>query len=770
MVRIQGRSPDDTKRELPTEIYVSMVDALYEDVRSLLLGAAAALAGSTYVAYLTGHPVLIAFPFAMFLIAAIRTVRMKQYHRVRGQVVAYDQARRWEREYTLGANALVFTIGLWCFASFMLTKSMEAHLFCVSVALSYMVGVTGRNFANGRFVDDQIALLCTPLVLGMVMTGVWDYLILACFALPFFGSVRSIARRLRDILLNAIIAQRDVSLLAARFDTALNNMPHGLAMFDADGRLVVVNSRWFEIMPIDADSMASGARVEAIVAAYVELDILSERDAGRVLDAVERRGADLSTEQLELQANDRNVDLTFQPMESGGLVVAIEDITEKRRTEARLAHMAKHDALTGLPNRLLFQERLDSALAMVGGDDLLAVLFVDLDNFQQINDTLGHAAGDAVLVEVADRLRFTVGENDVVARFSADEFVILQNGCRTVNDVTSLATRIIETVAEITQVDEKAIVCGASVGIALAPRDGTDTDQLLKSADMALSRAKAGGRGILHFYEEEMDRKAQARRAIEMDLRRALQNDELAVYFQPLLNLKTLSISTCEALVRWPHPVRGMVSPAEFIPVAEETGLVIELGRQVMRKACEACAGWPETVRVAVNLSSVQFEREDVVKLVGDTLQATGLAPDRLELEITETLLLQDSAAILDVLHQLRAMGVRLALDDFGTGYSSLSYLHKFPLHKVKIDRSFVRNITTDKKSAKLLRGVTRLAAELGLSVVVEGVETHDQLKLIDAPGAVSEIQGFILSPAIPGEQIGVMVGRTGKDLLVRAA
>ncbi len=770
MVRIQGRSPSETKRELPTEIYVSMVDALYEDVRSLLLGAAAALAGSFYVAYLTRHPLLIVFPFVMFLIAAIRTLRMKQYQRVRGQVVTYEQARRWEREYTLGANALVFTIGLWCFATFTLSASMATHLFCVSVALSYMVGVTGRNFANGRFVDDQIVLLCTPLVLGMVMTGVWDYLVLACFALPFFGSVRSIARRLRDILLNAIIAQREVSLLADRFDTALNNMPHGLAMFDADGRLVVVNRRWFEIMPIDGDSMASGARAEAIVAAYVDLDVLSERDAGRMLDVIGRRGLGLHTEQMELQANDRNVDLTFQPMESGGLVVAIEDITEKRRTEARLAHMARHDALTGLPNRLLFQERLDAALAMAGSDDLLAVLFVDLDNFQQINDTLGHATGDAVLVEVADRLRFAVGDSDVVARFSADEFVVLQNGSRSVNEVTSLATRIIESLAAITQVDDKAIVCGASIGIALAPRDGSDSDQLLKSADMALGRAKAGGKGILHFYEEEMDRRAQARRAIEMDLRQALQNDELAVYFQPLLNLKTLSITTCEALVRWPHPVRGMVSPAEFIPVAEETGLVIELGRQVMRKACQACAGWPETVRVAVNLSSVQFERDDVVKLVGDTLRATGLSPDRLELEITETLLLQDSAAILDILNQLRAMGVRLSLDDFGTGYSSLSYLHKFPLHKVKIDRSFVRNITTDKKSAKLLRGVTRLGAELGLSVVVEGVETHEQLRMIDAPGVVGEVQGFILSPAIPNDQIRVMVGRTGKDLLARAA
>jgi diguanylate cyclase (GGDEF)-like protein len=770
MTLVQGKSSSDMMRELPIEVYVSMVDSLYEDVRSLLLGVVAALAGTIYTAHLTGHPLLIAFPFAIVFIGFVRTLRMLAYRRVRADVVTYEQALRWEREYTIGANLLVFTIGLWCFATFNLTQSMAAHLFCVSVALSYMVGVTGRNFANGPFVDNQIALLCAPLVVGMMMTGVWDYMVLACFAIPFFGSVRSIARRLREILLNAIIAKRDVSLLADRFDTALNNMPHGLAMFDAEGRLVVVNRRWAQILPLDPDSLAQGARAEAIIAAYVDLGILGERDAGRVLDAVARRVHGRTREQFELQANGCNVDLTFQPMETGGLVVAIEDITEKRRTEARIAHMARHDALTGLPNRSLFHERLESALAMTTDEDMLAVLFVDLDHFQQVNDTLGHTAGDALLVEVADRLRFAVGENDVVARFGADEFVILQSGARSVNDVTTLAARIIETVADISQINDKPIASGASVGIALAPRDGREPDQLLKSADMALSRAKAGGRGILHFYEEEMDRQAQARRAIEMDLRKAIQNEDLAVYFQPMLDLKSLTISTCEALVRWPHRVRGMISPAEFIPVAEETGLVIELGRQVLRKACQACVAWPDRIRVSVNLSSVQFERDDVVALVAETLRTTGLEPDRLELEITETLLLQDSEGVLSVLTQLRAMGVRLALDDFGTGYSSLSYLHKFPLDKVKIDRSFVRHITSDRKAAKLLRGVTRLGSELGLSVVVEGVETLEQLKMIDAPGVVSEVQGFVLSPAIPDDQLRALMGRSGKDLLARAA
>jgi diguanylate cyclase (GGDEF)-like protein/PAS domain S-box-containing protein len=765
-----GKVGTDRKRELPVEIYVSMVDALYADLRSFLFGIAAALAGTLYAAHLTESRILDMFPALIVLIGAVRTLRMVQYRKRREQGLSYDEARRWEREYTIGANAFVLCIGLWCLATFNLTNSAAAHLFCVSVALSYTVGITGRNFANGRFVNYQIALLSVPLCGGMFLTGNPDYIILAFFALPFFGSVRSITTRLRDILLHALIAERDVSMLATRFDTALNNMPHGLAMLDSEGRLLVVNERWGEILPCDTGMLVSGARAEALLATYVEAGIIADREAARVREAMARRVPGQAAERLEVEANERNLEVTFQPMESGGLVIIIEDVTEKRRTEARLAHVSRHDALTGLPNRTLFQERLEAALAMRAEEEMLAVLFVDLDNFKQVNDTLGHAVGDTLLIEVADRLRFIVGESDIVARFGADEFVILQTGARSDNEITLLAGRIIETITDMVQVAGMPIAVGASVGIALAPRDGRDADQLLKCADMALNRAKDGGKGILHFYEEEMDRKAQARRAIELDLRKAIQNDELSVFFQPMLNLKTLSITTCEALVRWQHPVRGMVSPAEFVPIAEETGLVVEMGRQVLRKACHACAGWPQAVRVSVNLSSVQFERDDIVATVRSVLAETTLDPGRLELEITETLLLNDAERVRGIMETLREMGVRLSLDDFGTGYSSLSYLHRFPLQKVKIDRSFVRNIETDKRAQKLLQGVTRLGADLGLQVVVEGVETQGQLKLIDAPGVVSEVQGFILSPAIPDLDLRSMLGRSVKDLLKKAA
>ena len=769
-MNIRAETTDDAKREIPAELYVSLVDALYADVRTFILGVIAAFVGTAYAAYLTSEPILDLFPVLILLIGLTRAARIMQYKRVRRQAMSYETARGWEREYTLGANIFVFALGLWCFASFTLSNNPIAHLFSVSVVLSHMVGITGRNFANDRFVNQQIICLGIPLVGGLIATASIHHIVLACFAIPFFGSMRSIATRLRNMLLDAVMARRDVELLASRFDTALNNMPHGLAMFDAGGRLVVLNARWSEILPGDERVVRAGTRVAALVGGYVDNGVLGERDAGRILDLVYRSSQSRQTNKLELESSERYVDLTLQPMETGGMVVVIEDITEKRRTEARMAHMARHDALTGLPNHTLFQERLELALAMRQDSEMLAVLFVDLDNFKQVNDTLGHPIGDTLLIEVADRLRFVIGETNLVARFGADEFVVLQGNARSVNDVAKLAARIIENLSDTVQIEGATVVSGASVGIALAPRDGNDPDQLLKSADMALERAKAGGKGILHFYEEEMDRQAQARRVTELDLRKAIHNEQLAVYFQPLLNLKTLRISTCEALVRWPHPTRGMVSPAEFMPIAEETGLVVELGRQVMRKACAACAAWPNKVRVAVNLSPVQFERDDVVALVRDTLAATGLAADRLEVEITETLLLQDSATIQAALKGLRDMGVRIALDDFGTGYSSLSYLQKFPLQKVKIDRSFVRHIETDPRSVKLLQGVTRIGADLGLTVVVEGVETYNQMKLIDEPGVVTEIQGFLLSPAIPDEQLRVLLSRSGEGLLRKVA
>jgi len=448
---------------------------------------------------------------------------------------------------------------------------------------------------------------------------------------------------------------------------------------------------------------------------------------------------------------DRTLELIFEPMEQGGCVVIVEDISERRRAQAKIEHLARYDTLTGLPNRASFASRFERSLASSKTGVSRAVLFVDLDQFKQVNDTLGHPCGDTLLCQVADRLRADIRGSDIIARFGGDEFVVLQTTRSGREGISALAERIIETLSGVYDVEGHQIAIGASIGIAMAPEDGASADQILKSADIALYRAKADGRGRYCFFEPEMDRKAQARRQLEFDLREAVANDAFELHYQPVIDLQSGRSSGCEALLRWRHPVRGPISPAEFIPVAEEMGLIVEIGARVLRQACLECARWPGDVGVAVNLSPIQFRHGDVESVVEEALRISGLAPERLELEITESVLLQDTSSIRDTLQRLRDMGVGIALDDFGTGYSSLGYLHTFPLNKVKIDRCFLAGIESDTQVATLLRGVARLSAELGMSVVMEGVETPQQLALVSAEKSVSHVQGYLFAAPMPG-------------------
>src|SRR6201747_852307 len=444
---------------------------------------------------------------------------------------------------------------------------------------------------------------------------------------------------------------------------------------------------------------------------------------------------------------------TFQPMAGGGAVVLLEDITERRVAEARISHLARYDELTGLSNRVNFRAEIERLLTVPHqAERLSALLFVDLDQFKQVNDTLGHPCGDQLLCAVAGRLREMLRPEDFVARFGGDEFVVFQQNIHSADDAAILARRVVDRLSERYKIDNHLVEIGARVGIAMTAR-GVSADTLLKNADMALYRAKADGRGTFCFFRDEMAQVVEARRILELDLRKALANEEFELYYQPLVNLKSGRISTCEALLRWNHPVRGTVSPIDIIPVAEDMGLIVDLGRWILRKACMECMKWPEAVSVAVNFSPQQFHQRDVLSEVRYALEVSGLPAHRLEIEITESSLLRNTQTTHDVLSQLRATGVRISLDDFGTGYSSLSYLHNFPLQKVKIDRSFLEGIDSD-RPLTLLRGVARLSADLGMSVVVEGIETNEQLELINADGTVTEGQGYLFSRPVPAVRI----------------
>ena len=740
---------------LPVEIYTSLVEALYEDFRSLFIGSIAAAGTALITAWKTGEPFLYVCSLAIVLVACLRALDVRAFFQRSPHIMTREQAAMWELRYVVGAAAHVALLGIWCLIAFAMTSDPFVQIFSFSLTLAYMIGISGRNFASNLLVTAQIVCAGVPMTAALVSVGGAYYALFALVLVPFFATLKFISDRLRRILLDAVIASRDISLLAGRFDTALNNMPHGLCMFDADRVVVVSNRRLTELLNVGNDIASKRLSARGFVFDCVRGGALPDGEAERIALEFETRLAGLVEGELFIDTTQgRILALSFHPMDGGGSVVLFEDITDRKMAEAKINQLARYDSLTGLPNRAFFRDQMDVALTLLRRRGPSAIHFIDLDEFKEVNDTLGHPCGDELLCAVADRLRGLVRSSDLVTRFGGDEFVVLQYPLGQQREAGALAERIVEVLREPYEVSGHEVVIGASIGIALAPRDGTDADLLLKNADMALYRAKSDGRGAWRFFEQGMDVKAQARRSLQLDLRNALANDELKVFYQPLLNLRTGRISTCEALLRWPHPERGMVSPADFIPVAEEMGLIMEIGERVLKQACRECADWPDHVRVAVNLSPIQFRRGNVVKTVREALEASGLPADRLELEITESIFLNDTNLTRIWLDELRELGVRISLDDFGTGYSSLSYFHTYPLNKVKIDRSFLQGVGASNRPLNLLHGVARLSAELGMSVVVEGVETEEQLALVASEPSVEEVQGFLFGKAVPNAAI----------------
>jgi diguanylate cyclase (GGDEF)-like protein len=618
----------------------------------------------------------------------------------------------------------------------------------------YGAGIFGRNFANPGFVIVQILCLVVPMAAALLLYGNHYYWMFAGFLSMCFLAIKFIADRLRGILFDFATTSRDMGLLAKRFDAALNNMPHGLCMFDAEGRIVVANQRLSQLIGVLPCELKGLSLRNLFEKKAVECGLISEVNAQNLVDRVNAKLSGLRDSALILETQDGGVlEFALQNMDNGGLVLLAEDITERRAAEAEKYRLARFDSLTGLPNRAVLRDRIDRALSECRPGNMCAIHFIDLDQFKQVNDTLGHTRGDMLLGAAAQRLINADLDVSVIARFGGDEFVILQTAITSRDQSECLAKCILANLGGTYDLDGHKVVATASLGIAIA-ESKIDPDQFLRNADMALYRAKSEGRGTWRWFEPSMEARAQARRTLELDLIHALETEAFELHYQPLINLKTRSIVTCEALLRWPHAIRGMVPPSQFIPVAEEMGLIVEIGKQVLNKACLECLRWPETTSVAVNLSPIQFSRSNVPALVREVLEATNLSANRLEIEITESTLLQDTIKTRDDLHELERLGVKISLDDFGTAYSSLSYLHSFPFHKVKIDQSFLRGLVDDKRRVTLLSGMTRLSAKLGLRVVVEGVETEEQLELLAADDSIDEVQGYLLGRPMPAPDV----------------
>ncbi len=558
-------------------------------------------------------------------------------------------------------------------------------------------------------------------------------------------------------------SEAEIRLQFERLDAALNNMSQGLCMFDSDQRLLVWNRRFLAIFGLAPELLRPGMPARELIELTAGGSEIFRESADEIFAENERRWSEGTSSVFLRELTDgRAISIMHEPIASGGWLTTYEDITERRRAEAKISHMARHDALTNLPNRVLFREHMEESLGRLRRDESLAVLCLDLDRFKHVNDTLGHPIGDDLLQAVAVRLLGCVRESDVVARLGGDEFAVVQIGCNQPAEAAQLAARIIDVLSAPYDLKNHHVVVGASIGVAVTPTDGSDPDQLLKSADLALYRAKADGRGTYRFFEPAMDARAQTRRLLETELRTALRDGEFELYYQPIVQLGTDEIAAFEALVRWNHPRRGMVAPLDFISVAEESGLIVRLGAWVLRNACAEAATWSKPVRVAVNLSPMQFKSPELAQTVFSAIAASGLAPDRLELEITESALLQDTEATLATLHQLRSFGVRIAMDDFGTGYSSLSYLRSFPFDKIKIDRSFIHELSTRGDCQAIVRAVTGLGSSLGIATTAEGVESHEQLKLLRREGC-TEVQGYLFSPPRPAAEVEELLAARSK-------
>ncbi|MHC2435391.1 diguanylate cyclase (GGDEF)-like protein [Bradyrhizobium sp. USDA 4451] len=732
-------------------ISAALVDSLFMNPAPMIFGAFGPAIAGAVIAFVTGN-LLSWLCVPLFIVVGLARAWQMYRYQQRNSRLTVEESVTWEKRYRIGSLAYGIALGLWGAAVLVTTNDAAAHMLCVTTVVAYTSAGVGRTFGRPQIFHLHLLMSIGPLIAGLMYVGGPYHIALALLSLVFFSAIRHLTTSLQRIYVNAWIAKEREAALAGQFDTALNNMPHGLCMFSADGRLAVMNHRFIEMMELSEDFVQRGASATDICNACVLSGAISAAAAHQILYEIEssQRG-DIVTSDPD-PAQNRSLDWTFQPMAGGGTVVLVEDITERKDAEARISHLARYDELTALPNRVNFRDEIGRLLAMQHGEHRSALLFVDLDQFKQVNDTLGHPCGDQLLCAVAERLREMLRPEDFVARFGGDEFVVFQQNIHSHEDAAALARRIVDRLSERYKIDNHLVEIGASVGIAMtAPGVGADT--LLKNADMALYRAKADGRGTFCFFRDEMAQTVEARRILELDLRKALANEEFELFYQPLINLKSGKVSTCEALLRWNHPARGTVSPVDIIPVAEDMGLIVDLGRWILRKACMECMKWPEAVSVAVNFSPQQFHQRDVLSEVRYALEVSGLPAHRLEIEITESSLLHNTELTHDVLSQLRSLGVRISLDDFGTGYSSLSYLHNFPLQKVKIDRSFLEGIDSD-RPLTLLRGVARLSADLGMSVVVEGIETNEQLELISADGAVTEAQGYLFSRPVPAVRI----------------
>jgi diguanylate cyclase (GGDEF)-like protein len=757
--------------ELPDELYIGFVNGLLGDAAPVLLSALAAASMEIVAAAASKSMLLLAASAAQPAVAAVRLFYL---HRQAKQQLnrTIRIARRHETVFAIGACASLAAMSLWTLLSYWVSQDSFTRFLGPTMTIAYAFGMLTRSYSIYRGVKLNLIVAFLPLSAAMFVAGGWYPVTIVVGFAPLIFFMKGYSSRLKANFLGVVAAQQKAAMLAGRLDTALNNMSHGLCMVDAGGRLILANDQFRIIFRLGEEIAVAGQSVHSLFRRHIKPQLLPQSQFSPSVRAL-FRGADIASDiTVPIDTKDgRAIEATVNRMRNNGTVLVVQDVTERRNAEARINRMAHFDAVTELPNRHSFEEELAKALKpgrpLVGG---LTVMFLDLDNFKQVNDSLGHATGDKLLAEIAQRLSDIVGSRDLVARWGGDEFVILHRHGHGLPETSTVARRIIEEIGRPVVIDGSEVIVGASIGAASAPDDGTTPDVLLSNADIALYAAKADGRRGWRAFEREMDTKIQVRRLIELELRAAVANEAIDLHFQPIVDVKTRRIASFEALARWRHPVRGAVSPGEFIPIVEEIGLMEEFGACVLRRACDTCASWPQDVSVSVNLSPSQFRNGNIETIVEGALRRSGLRPDRLDLEITESTLLANRGDVRGTLEALRARGCRISLDDFGTGYSSLSYLLSFPFDRVKIDRSFTVGLGIQERASILVESVAAMSRKLGMTVLIEGVETERQMRIIEQLGSIAEVQGFLFSAPVARAEALALLGAGRRPYRAAAA
>jgi diguanylate cyclase (GGDEF)-like protein len=750
--------------ELPPDIHSALVETLFGTTGAFLSGIFGATLVPAIAYARTGGQI---YEVCLAVVGFMSIVRLAVYlaHKRASAENRVRRARFWEAAYAIPAIGFMAAVGVTAAIMFVRDGDPISTLYGVILTVGCAGALAGRNAGRPFIVYGQLLGVCAPLAIAMFLRQdpwVWGSAVCLLFVMT---AVKSTTKVLNATIVTALMEGREARLQRARLGAALDSMSHGLCMADASQTIVVMNDRLKAFFGLEVQSGASLSDLAN------SIGLAAHMSRGARTNFVSRWRAHVGRGEtcvFTQEVQQRLYDFRCEPMPNGGFVVVVEDVTEARLASREIERMAHFDSLTGLPNRINFHQALQKELARPRRKHDLVLLSIDLDQFKEVNDTRGHPAGDELLRLVAERLRQTVTGRDLVARFGGDEFQVLTAEQPGSGRAEQLAERLIAVLSASYEVFGATVTIGASVGLSRASQEGADADEMLRCADLALYEAKGAGRGVVRAYRRDMDLVLRRKRHVEGVLRRAIADQTLEVYYQPVMDIRTGRVKVCEALARLRCPDEGMISPAEFIPVAEESDLILGLGEAVLRKACAEATHWPEDVAVAVNFSPRQFAMNgDIIEDLKAVLRQTGLAPSRLEVEITESTMIEAKNAHAQ-LEAIKDLGVRIALDDFGTGYSSLSYLRQYPVDKIKIDRSFADEIDSVASQA-VIGAVSVLAERLEVEVVFEGLERAEQLEHLKAWG-VHLVQGYLFGAPMPSAQIRPRLMTTSDDTTRRVA